>query len=147
MISIQQRCLELKRYLLSPFSKRKPCVLRKKPHYRVLLLQLPLLNLHDPTSLVPKVASPATGPAHPSEPGGSGRLLPSRPLLQQQRPWRPRHHLLNRVLVQWRRAPRGGTVRNMSTEKVVWDLMSWMEMVKVCTASIEQTCVTPKLKR
>lgn len=104
--------------------------MRKNHHYQVLLLQLPLLNLHDPTSLVPKVVFPATGPAHRSEPGGSGRLSPNRPLLLQQQPWRPRHHLLNRVAVQMRRVLRGGTVLNMSKEKVVWGLISLMEMVK-----------------
>lgn len=104
---------------------------KKNPRYQVLLLQLPCLNPHDPTNLVPKVASPGTGPVHPSEPDGSVKLLPSRRLLPQQRPWQPHHHLQNRVVGQKRRVLRVATALNMSTERAVWGLISWMEIVKV----------------
>lgn len=123
------------------------CALKKNPHYQVLLLQLPHLNPHDQTNLVPKVVSLATGPVHPSELGGSAKLSPSRQLLLQQRLWQLRHHLQNRAVGQKRRVPRVATVLNMSTERAVWGLKSWTEIVKVWTASVEQTCVTPKLKR
>lgn len=130
-VRFQLRSLELKRHLLCPLSERMPRVARKSPRYRVLPLQLPLLNQHDPTNLVPKVASLVTGPAHPSEPDGSGRPSPSRRRQPPPQPWQPRRRRPNRVAVWMRRVPRVGTALNMSTEKAVWALMSWMQTVKV----------------
>lgn len=103
------------------FFHRRHHLLKIRPHYPTCLPQLLHLNLHDPPSLGPKVESLATGPAHPSVPGGSVRPLPSKRqqlrLLQQSQ---QHHHHPSRVLLWTRRDLRAPMVLNWATGRVVW---------------------------
>lgn len=107
---------------ISLFPNRRYYLLKKSPRCLAFLPQPLPLNLHDPTSLGPKAASLATGPAHPSEPAGSAKLLPNKQRLLLQ-PLHRRHYQLIRVPLWTRRDLRARTVLNTAMVKAVWGLI------------------------